>query len=114
MTFNAFVVNWTIEGFVELQQELSGAGFVVGPEREHIRIVVPSARVEEFAAICQRRLNVPQNYIDIQYPDERKTVLIFRDRIFTITSTAQNEQVKQWAMALGLPPEQADWATSFQ
>jgi hypothetical protein len=114
MTFNAFVVNWTIEGFAELKQELSGAGFIFEPEGEHMRIAVPSARVEEFAVMCQKRLNAPQNYIDIQYPDERKTVLVFRDRVFVITGAAQNEQVRQWAIARGLPPEQAGWATSFE
>jgi hypothetical protein len=113
MPFNAFIVNWTVDSFDELKRELSDAGFVFEPEGEHMRAVVPLARADEFAAICQKRLHAPQNYIDLQYPEVRKTVLVFRDAVFTITSSEENARVRAWALALGLPSEQSDWAISF-
>ncbi len=113
MTFNAFIVHWTIDGFEVLKQELARAGFVTEPVEENLRAVVPLARVDEFAVICRSRFNAPQNYIDLQYPAERLTIILFRDAMFTITSAEENAQVQAWALARGLPPEQADWATSF-
>jgi len=113
--FNAYVLDWTMDGFDQFKQELMDASFPFDRETgsANIRVAVPLARVQEFAALCQKRLNAPYNYVDIQYPDEHKTVIIFRGKTFIITSHEENERVRQWAIGLGLPPEQSDWSTSF-
>jgi hypothetical protein len=115
MSFNAYVLDWTIDGFEDLKDALSAAGFAFRKEADsaHIRVTVPFARAQDFAVLCQPRLNAPCNYIDVQFPDERQTALIFRQKMFLVSSREENERVKQWALAQGLPPEQSDWGTSF-
>jgi hypothetical protein len=115
MTFNAYILDWTMDGFARLKQELADASFPFDQETGsgNIRAAVPFERVQEFAGLCQKHLNAPFNYVDIQYPDEHKTVIIFRGKTFIITSREENERVRQWAIGLGLPPEQSDWGTSF-
>jgi hypothetical protein len=115
MDFNAYLLDWTMNDYTLLQQELTDAGF--GFEREasseNIRVAVPVERLDDAARLIQRHLNAPYNYVDIQYPGSKLTVIIFLARRFTITSVDENEDAKRWAIAQGLPPEQADWATSF-
>lgn len=115
MSFNAFVLDWTMDDYSLLKQKLAAAGFQSQKveDAEHIRVVVPFGRVDEFAALCQAHLNAPFNYIDVQFPAYKQTVIIFAQTVFLIDNLAENERVRQWAIALGLPPEQADWPTSF-
>ncbi len=115
MAFNAFILDWTMEHFDLLKKELADSGFMfakTGPE-EHIRVAVPYAQVEEFAALCRAHLNAPCNYVDIQYPAEKKTVLVFHEKTFVVANRAENESAREWALARGLPARQADWPTSF-
>jgi hypothetical protein len=63
--------------------------------------------------LCQQHLNAPFNYVDLQFPAEKQTVIVFRGKTFVITSLEENAQAVQWALAQGLPEAQADWATSF-
>lgn len=113
--FNAFIVAWTMNEYAALCAALRAAGFRVeqADGTDHIRLVVPFEQITAFAALCQRHLNAPVNYVDVQYPDRRTTVIIFRERVVHVTEQAQNDALRAWAIARGLPPEQADWATSF-
>jgi hypothetical protein len=115
MDFNAFIVDWTVSDYDGLKEKLTGAGFVF--EREgttpHIRVRVPFDRVQVFAALCQEHMNAPFNYVDVQYPDRKTTVIVFQTAVHFITNREENERVKAQAINMGLPPDQADWATSY-
>ena len=115
MDFNAFIVDWSMDDYDGLKTELTGAGFVFEREgrAEHIRVVVPLERVEVFAGLCQKHLNAPFNYVDIQFPEQRATVIVFQQAAHFITSQIANDRVKAWALAMGLPAKQAGWATSY-
>lgn len=115
MTFNAFILDWTMDDYEQLKEELTEAQFSFKPEDEtrHIRVAVPFERVGAFAKRCQKHLNKPINYVDIQYPVQKITVIIFQSMMHQITNSEENEKVKGWAIKMGLPPEQADWGTSF-
>ena len=77
MTFNAFILDWTMDDYDELKTALSEAHYVFKPEgmTEHIRETVPFERVDLFGELCQQHLNRLTNYVDIQYP-ARKTTMI--------------------------------------
>jgi hypothetical protein len=113
--FNAYILDWTMNDYSLLKQKLTDAGFVYRKDEpdEDIRVIVPYEQLSSFGSIVQKFLNAPQNYIDIQYPDIRKTVLIFRDRLFTITNDKENKEARSWAISIGLPKEQGDWGTSY-
>jgi hypothetical protein len=115
MSPNAYILDWTMERFPELVGALEVQGYAWAWEESgpHIRVGVPLDRVEAFASLCQAHLNAPHNYVDIQYPEERLTVLVFRERVFRIRSHAENVAAQRWAMARGLPVAQAGWGTSF-
>lgn len=115
MKDNAYILDWAMDDYEGLKQELSKSGLAFTKENdvEHIRVQVPIEKVGSFAQITQKHLNAPQNYIDLQFPENKKTLVIFRDKIFTITNDADNEEAKGWAISIGLPKEQANWATSF-
>ncbi|HEX2909141.1 MAG TPA: hypothetical protein VHO69_19865 [Phototrophicaceae bacterium] len=116
MKTNAYILDWTLTDYAEVKQALIDIAFWFELEREdskHLRVAVPYPRVDEFAALVRRYLNAPCNYVDVQYPDRQCTVLIFKAKKFVITSAEENEQAKIWALAQGLPPEQADWPMSF-
>jgi hypothetical protein len=115
MVFNAFIVDWTMDDYPGLKQKLAGSGFEFASrgDSEHIDVSVPFDQLEAFTALCQTHLNAPVNYIDIQYADRKTTVVIFPQEVFIIVDKVENERVKTWAIGLGLPPEQAEWATSF-
>jgi hypothetical protein len=112
---NAYILEWTMDEYDRLKQELADAGFVFQQEGQtgHIRADVPFEQVDIFGELCRKHLNAPVNYVDIQYPERRTTVIVFQQTTHFITNREQNEQVRAWAIALGLPPEQADWDTSF-
>ncbi len=114
-TFNAFIVDWTMDSYADLKVALTAAGIVFerADDTDHIRLAVPYARVEEFAALVQAHLNAAVNYVDVQYPDRKTTVIIFRDAVHTLTDHAASERLRAWVIERGLPPEQADWVTSF-
>ncbi len=113
--FNAFIVAWTMHDYAALKAKLTAAGFRFEPvdATAHIRLAVPFEQIDAFAALCQTHLNAPVNYVDVQFSDRRTTVVIFRDAVHHITDQARNDAIKAWAIDLGLPPEQADWSTSF-
>lgn len=112
---NALIVHWTVNDYNGLKRQLAGTGFVLAPDTgsENLRVEVPYPRVHAFVTICQPHLNAPYNYIDIQFPTEKTTVLVFQEQVFTIQDAEENARVRAWAVAQGLPPEQADWGTSF-
>jgi uncharacterized protein YbaA (DUF1428 family) len=114
-TFNAFIVSWSMDRYADLKTALSAAGIVFerADDTEHIRLAVPYDRVEEFAALVQSHLNAAVNYVDVQYPDRKTAVIIFRGAMHTLTNHEESERLKAWAIERGLPPDQADWATSF-
>lgn len=110
---NAFILDWTMDEYPRLKQELAESGFEFVPDGEHVRVNVPFAHVDQFATITRKYLNAPFNYIDVQFPAEKKTMIIFQEQVFVIEDDVENERVKSWAIAKGLPPHQADWPTSY-
>jgi hypothetical protein len=115
MRDNAYILDWTITDFAALKHQLAARGFDYHGEAgtPHIRVSVPFERVTEFGALVGPFLEIAYNYVDIQFPEQRQTVIVFGARTVTITNPAENEQVRRWAIDAGLPPEQADWPTSF-
>lgn len=115
MELNAYILDWTMTNYSLLKRQLADAGFALAKEQaaEHLRVVVPFERVCIFAEMIQAHLNAPFNYVDVQYPAEKRTVIIFQQAMFTIINQVENECVRQWAIEHGLPSAQADWATSF-
>jgi hypothetical protein len=113
--FNAFIVDWTMADYSQLQQTLADSHFAFAKSGadDHLRVAVPFPRVQEFASICQKHLNAPCNYVDVQYPAENKTILVFQQRVFVLASHPDSDEAREWALSQGLPPSQADWATSF-
>ena len=115
MPHNAHVLDWTMERFPELISALEAQGYAWAWEGDgpHVRVSVPLDRISAFASLCQAHLNAPCNYVDLQYPEEPLTVLVFRERVFRIRSHAENTAAQRWATARGLPVAQAGWGTSF-
>jgi hypothetical protein len=115
MNFNAFILDWSMDHYPQLRQELTKANFTIKQEEhnEHIRVAVPFMRVNQFSSLCQAHLNSPFNYVDIQYPNEKKTIIVFKQETFIISSNEENERVRAWAIQMGLPEIQADWTRSF-
>lgn len=115
MHFNAYILDWTMNEYDLLKMELKAEGFEIQPQpnSSDIRVSIPLGRVAEASILIQKHLNAPQNYVDVQFPNEKQTILIFRERLFVITDEVENAQARVWALAQGLPPEQADWAESF-
>jgi len=113
MQFNAYILNWTMNDYPALKAVLAASGIAVQPDDDDIRLAVPFERLHEISLLLQAHLNAPYNYVDIQFPDLRTTVIVFQQRIFTIRSAAENAEAQHWAIAQGLPPEQADWGTSY-
>ena len=115
MNFNAYILDWSMDRYAQLQQELAEANFTFKQKEntEHLRVMVPFERANEFSSLCQAHLNSQFNYVDIQYPNEKMTIIVFSRDIFSISSAEENERVKAWAIRMGLPAAQADWATSF-
>ena len=111
----AYILDWTMNDYAVLKKQLSHSGIVFEKEKdsEHIRAAVPWNDRDTFIDIVQQHLNAPYNYVDVQFPDTKTTVVIFKDRQCVIKDEAENEQVKQWAIEQSLPPEQADWSHSF-
>ena len=115
MDTNAFILDWTMDDYGGLLQALIEARFSYRKETgtEHVRVEVPHGRVTEYASLCQSHLNAPFNYVDVQFPAERQTVIVFRQKVFINANMEENAQAVQWALAQGLPEAQADWPTSF-
>lgn len=102
--------------YAELKDELSENGFMIQQETEDedIRVDVPFLRVREFANNIQRHLNAPYNYVDVQFAEEKTTVLVFRDKIFFLHNQEEADAARRWAISAGLPEKQADWKISFE
>jgi hypothetical protein len=113
MPLNAYVLSWTMNDYAALKAALHASGIATQPDAEDIRLSVPFERLHEVGGLLQSHLNAPYNYVDIQFPDLKTTVIVFQQRIFTIRSAAENAEAQHWAIAQGLPPEQADWGTSY-
>lgn len=110
MKTNATVLDWTMDNFPQFKVKLLKYGLAFMPQEgtRHIRVAVPWWYVAEFARICQEHLNRPYNYVDVQFPAQNTTV-VFRDKTFFVRSARENERVRRWALAQGLPVQQADW-----
>jgi hypothetical protein len=115
MQYNAYILDWTMNDYETLKKKLNAHGFDFVHERNksHIRVHVPFSRWEEFGEMVRAHLNTPYSYVDIQYPEKRKTILVFGERIESISNAQENEAARKWAIARGLPPAQADWETSY-
>jgi hypothetical protein len=115
MTPNAYIVHWTMENWRRLQEELTQAGFEteIEPEGENLRAAVPFERLAEFAVLCQAHFKETAAYVDVQFPDKKKTALIFAERLFLVSTPSENAAVQRWAIGQGLQPEHTNWATSF-
>lgn len=112
---NAYILSRTMDEYPRLLASLKDNGFLFVPDTKgNIRIDVPFSLLEDFAFLVQPHLNAPYNYVDIQYREEKKTVLIFKDKRFTIENSEQNRVAREWAIDQWLPPEQADWPISFE
>jgi hypothetical protein len=114
MKTNAYVLNRTMNEYPRLLISLKEKGFLFLPDTDgDITVDVPFFLVEDFATLIQQHLNAPYNYVDVQFPDEKKTVLIFQNKKFIIENSEQNMAVKKWAIEEGLLLEQTDWSVSF-
>ncbi|MBI2641864.1 hypothetical protein HYW87_04745 [Candidatus Roizmanbacteria bacterium] len=113
---NAYILDWTMNEYGCLLAQLKEQGFAFQKEEgtEHARVDVPFFRWEEFANLVQPRLNAPYNYVDIEYPEENKLIIIFGTKRFVITNKEENVAAKKWAIDLGLPTAQADWSHWFK
>jgi len=114
MAHNAYILDWTMDRFAELVGELAAQRFdwVTEGDGPHIRVAVPFSRVGAFAALCRKYLGSAYNYVDVQYSEERITVLVFREQVFYIRTREENAEARRCAIAQGLPAEQADWGLS--
>ena len=112
---NAYILDWTMNEYDRLLARLEDEGFIFQKEgdKENVRGAVPFSLVDNFTSLVQGHLNAPYNYVDIQYPDEKKTVVVFQNKKFVIENDEQNEMARKFAINLGLPTAQADWAVSF-
>lgn len=115
MSLNAYILDWTMNEYEQLLARLEEHNFLYQkePDNNHVRVDVPFYKINDFADIVQTHLNAPFNYVDIQYSHEMKTVVIFQNKHFLIENDQQNEKVKNWAINIGLPVEQADWDKSY-
>ena len=115
MIYNAYVLDWTMNNYEVLKQKLkeSKFDFIKEKGKQHIRVDVPFSRTKEFFSLAKLYLNTPYNYIDIQFPKEKKTILVFSEKLIKLCNQQENEAAKRWAIKKGLPPKQADWATSY-
>lgn len=113
MAANAYVLEWTMNNYDDLKTGLVRLGLSCEADGNDLRVQVPYARVADAARLFQQHLNAPYNYVDLQYPAARMTVIVFQERVFLIRNAEENRSAQDWAIAQGLPPEQADWGTSF-
>lgn len=111
--FNAYVLDWTMNDYSVLKTALKASGIAIQPEGERVRLRVPIELLHEISQLLQAHLNTLYNYVDIQFPHFNTTVIVFQQRMFTIRNAAENAEAQRWAIAQGLPPEQADWGTSY-
>lgn len=112
---NAYILSWTMNDYAGLKEELRKAGFEFQKEDadEDIRAKVSFDRIDEFSALIKKHLNAPYNYVDIQFPEEKVTVIVFRDKTFFIHNQEECDAARTWAISIGLPEKQADWSIVF-
>ena len=115
MKYNAYILDWTMNNYTVFKQKLQDAhfNFIAKKNNPHLRVEVSFARVQDFFSIVRMHLNTSYNYIDIQFPSEKITVLIFSERVIFISNEPENEAARKWAISKGLPIKQADWSTSY-
>ena len=115
MKKNAYILDWTMNDYDNLLASLKqlGLNYEKESEKNHVRVDVPFSKINPFVSLVQKHLNAPFNYVDIQYPKKKKSIIVFQKNRFNIESDDQNEVVRKWAIDLGLPPAQADWDTSY-
>ncbi len=111
--YNAYILERTIKNFEELEKKLKEAGFNFIKKNDNIKVNVSFDQIENFYNLAKNYLNSPYNYIDIQFPKEKKTVLVFSGRLIYMANKEENETVREWAISKGLPKKEADWATSY-
>ena len=110
---NAYVLGWTMNDYPDLRAELARLGLHSQDDEGDLRLAVPFDRLNEVVPLLQKHFNAPYNYVDIQFPDQQLTVIVFQHRQFMLRNPAENAAAQRWAIAQGLPPQQADWGTSF-
>ena len=108
---NAYILERTMNDYIELKQALDRAGFAHQKEKnnEDVTVTVPMDRVDDFAVIVQRHLNTSYNYVDVKFPDNKTTIIVFPDRIYHINNPAIDAEAKIWAISIGLPNNEARW-----
>lgn len=112
---NAYILERTMNEYEELKDGLLQAGFEIEKEKddEDIMVTVEHNRIKDFAHVVQKHLNEPFNYIDIKFPEQKLSVIVFKDRVYRIDNAKQNVEAKQWAVSIGLPENEADWPIFF-
>ena len=111
----AHILDWTMNNYEDLLASLKTEGFTITSEKDskNVYISIAQKRLLLFIKFIQAHLNSTFNYVDIQYPESKQTVLVFKQEHFFINNERENENIKNWAVNHGLPEQQADWYTSF-
>jgi len=115
MQNNAYILERTMNRYKLLKFELLQAGFNVKKEKEDedIMVTVTKDRLDSFVSIVRKYLDEPFNYVDIKFPDDKLTIIAFRERTWEIDSSVIDEDAKKWAISIGLPTREATWATFY-
>lgn len=116
METNSYILERTMNEYERLLVQIEEAGFIFKKESDDkdVKVSVPFPRIDEFTNIIQSHIDKPFDYVNVNYPKENKLYLIFGAKTIVITNKTENEAAKKWAINLGLPPEQADWAHWFK
>src|SRR5574340_762033 len=106
MRFNAHIQGWTVQDYEGLRQKLTDEVFVFREDvdAKSFAVIVSINRLDEFAALCQAQLTMPFYYVNVQFPDLGRTAMIFKGRVFDISSDTENRRIKHWAITRGLDP----------
>ncbi|MCB9808821.1 hypothetical protein H6776_00280 [Candidatus Nomurabacteria bacterium] len=111
----AYILDWTVNDYSSLLEILTeqAIDFDIEQGTRNLIVNIPFTQLDLFSRIIQQQLNSPVNYVDIQYPEMKLTVIIFKSEVFKIKTEEQNKEIKKWAINNGLPVQQADWGVSF-
>ncbi len=115
MNTNAYILERTMNDCQCLLSALEQQKYVVSPEPGSldVRVAVDRSRVKDFSFLAQRHLNEPYNYIDVQFPERKETILIFKERLFVIQDAEGDARARDWAIAQGLPVAESGWSRSW-
>jgi hypothetical protein len=78
-------------------------------------IKVPQDKIDQTVVSIQLRMKTNDPFYNHLYDDER-LVVIFKERVFHVTSHASSwKEIEQYGMAMGIPKQQLDfWPNRFQ